>query len=295
MSADSRRPFPAVDYNPPAPKNLTWSPSAPESRGSGARPTVSVVIPTLNEAGNLPHVLPHIPKWVTEIIIVDGNSTDGTVEVARSLIPNVRIVVEPRRGKGLALRRGFAAANGEIIVMMDADGSTNPAEIGDFVRLLRNGAEFVKGSRYLQGAGTLDITPLRDLGNRGFTSMVRLLFGGRYSDLCYGYCAFWAHVLPRLQLDADGFEIETMMNIRALKARLTIVEVHSTELNRIHGTSNLRTFRDGWRVLLTIMRERLTPVMPHMALAELPPEVQLKWDASQAALRAGNSHELHDA
>jgi glycosyltransferase involved in cell wall biosynthesis len=281
------------------PEALEWPPKA-ELRSRTAPPTISVVIPTLNEAANLPHVLPHIPKWVTEIIIVDGNSTDGTVEVARALHPDVRIIVEPVRGKGLALRRGFAAATGEIIVMMDADGSTNPEEIGDFVRLLCNGADFVKGSRYLQGAGTLDITPLRDLGNRGFTYMVRLLFGGRYSDLCYGYCAFWARVLPRLQLDADGFEIETMMNIRALKAGLMIFEVHSIELNRIHGTTNLRTFRDGWRVLCTIVRERLTvarpqAALPHAALAESPAELQLEWDASQTALRGGGFHETHDA
>jgi glycosyltransferase involved in cell wall biosynthesis len=222
-----------------------------------SRPTVSVVIPTLNEAENLPHVLPHVPAWVDEVLVVDGRSTDDTIAVAKALRPDVRIVLEPAKGKGVALRSGFAAATGDIVVMLDADGSMNPDEIGGFVRQLRDGADFVKGSRFLQGAGSSDISWLRHLGNWGFTVLVRVLFGGRYSDLCYGYAAFWRSVVPVLELDGDGFEIETQMNIRALRARLRIIEVPSFEDERVHGESNLRTFPDGWRVLRTIFREFL--------------------------------------
>lgn len=221
------------------------------------RPSVSVIVPTLNEAENLPIVLPRIPHWVKEIIVVDGHSTDGTVEVARQLRPDIRIVLESQRGKGAALRAGFAAAEGDIIVMMDADGSTEPEEMGLFVRYLVDGADFVKGSRFMQGAGTEDISVLRSLGNNVFTLMVKHLFGGRYTDLCYGYSAFWADVLPYLELDGIGFEIETMMNIRALRVGCRIVELPSFEAKRIHGFSNLRTFPDGLRVLRTIMKERL--------------------------------------
>jgi hypothetical protein len=85
---------------------------------------------------------------------------------------------------------------------------------------------------------------------------VRLLYGGAFSDLCYGYNAFWREVLPDLDLDCDGFEIETLMNIRVFTAGLRIIEVPSFEADRIHGQSNLRTIPDGWRVLKTIMRER---------------------------------------
>lgn len=220
---------------------------------------VSVIIPTLNEAKNLPNLLPHLPRWIDEVVIVDGRSTDGTVEVAKSLLPDALIVKEPRKGKGVALRSGFEAATGDILVMMDADGSMNPAEIGLFVRHLRDGADFVKGSRFLQGAGSSDISWLRQLGNLGFTVLVRWLYGGRYSDLCYGYAAFWRTVVPDLALDGDGFEIETQMNIRALRARLRIIEVPSFEFDRQHGESNLRTFPDGWRVLKTIFREWFRP------------------------------------
>jgi glycosyltransferase involved in cell wall biosynthesis len=236
---------------------------ARHARGTATRTTarVSVVIPALNEAKNLPHVLPFIPVGVHEVILVDGRSSDGTIDVARALLPGIRIVRELRPGKGAALCAGFRAAEGEIIVALDADGSTDPMEIPRFVEALLGGADFAKGSRFLANGGSTDISRLRAFGNLGFVALVRVLFGGRYTDLCYGYNAFWKSVLPTLDLDGAGFEIETMMNVRALRAGLRITEVPSFERSRIHGVSNLRTFRDGWQVLLTILRERL-PARP---------------------------------
>jgi glycosyltransferase involved in cell wall biosynthesis len=221
-------------------------------------PSVSVVIPTLNEARNLPSLLPRIPHWVQEIIIVDGCSRDQTVEVACRLRRDVRIVMERRRGKGVALESGFAAARGDIIVMLDADGSMAPEEIIFFVGALMSGADFAKGSRFLQGAGTDDMSPFRMLGNWALTKAVCLLYGGCFSDLCYGYIAFWRRHLPVLRCDCPGFEIETLLNIRAMKQRLKVVEVASFEALRISGTSNLRAIPDGWRILKTIIREFFT-------------------------------------
>jgi glycosyltransferase involved in cell wall biosynthesis len=215
---------------------------------------VSVVVPAKNEAKNLPHVLPRMPEWVDEVLLVDGNSTDDTREVARRLLPSIQIVQQEGRGKGAALRSGFAAATGDIIVMLDADGSTDPAEIPAFVGPLLAGADFAKGSRFAQGGGTSDMSTVRRLGNWAFVKLVQACFGGRFTDLCYGYNAFWARTLPVLALDGDGFEIETIMNVRALQ-RLRVVEVPSFEADRIHGTSNLRTFPDGWRVVKAIGRE----------------------------------------
>jgi glycosyltransferase involved in cell wall biosynthesis len=225
-------------------------------RRNQARPTVSVVIPALNEAPNLPFVLPRIGSWVDEVILVDGYSQDATCLVARTLLPEIRVVKQLGRGKGAALRSGFEAAEGDIIVMLDADGSTDPREIPLFVGALASGAEFVKGTRFVQGAGTADMSRLRRFGNRLLVFAVRLLFGGRCSDLCYGYMAFWKRVLPQLDLDVDGFEIETQMSLKALSRGLRVAEVPSFEFRRIHGKSNLRTVRDGWRVLKTILRER---------------------------------------
>jgi Glycosyl transferase family 2 len=219
------------------------------------RPRVSVVVPALNEERNLPFVLPMIGAWVDEVILVDGHSNDRTCDVARSLLPEVRVVEQPARGKGAALRAGFGAAEGDIIVMLDADGSTDPREIPLFVGALVAGADFVKGNRFAQGAGTADMSRLRRVGNALLVFAVRLLFGGRCSDLCYGYMAFWKRVLPRLDLDAEGFEIETQMSVKALGTGLRVVEVPSFEFRRLHGKSNLRTVPDGWRVLKTILRE----------------------------------------
>jgi hypothetical protein len=95
-----------------------------------------------------------------------------------------------------------------------------------------------------------------------------LLFGGGYTDLCYGYNAFWSWVVPVLDLDCSGFEVETMMNVRALRAGLTVGEVPSFEHQRVYGVSNLRTVRDGMRVLRTIVKERLRP-----APMQVPPGV----------------------
>jgi glycosyltransferase involved in cell wall biosynthesis len=220
------------------------------------RPLISIVIPTLNEEPNLPFVLPRIGRWVFEVVLVDGRSTDGTLEMAKALYPGIRIVHQSGQGKGAALRSGFEAARGDIVVMLDADGSTDPAEIPAFVGALLAGAEFVKGTRFAQGAGTADMSRIRVLGNRCFVLLVRLLFGGRFSDLCYGYIAFWRRVLPELDLDSNGFEIETQMSVQALRAGLRIAEVPSFEHRRIHGKSNLRTIPDGWRVLKTIFHER---------------------------------------
>jgi hypothetical protein len=260
---------------------------ARHDRGITTQPgvRVSVVIPALNEARNLPHVLPLIPADVHEVILVDGRSSDDTIDVARALLPDIRIVRELRPGKGAALCAGFRAAEGEIIVALDADGSTDPREIPQFVDALLGGADFAKGSRFLPNGGSTDISRLRAFGNLGFVGLVRVLFGGRYTDLCYGYNAFWKSVLPTLDLDGAGFEIETMMNVRALRAGLRITEVPSFERSRIHGVSNLRTFRDGWAVLMTILRERLPARPSSMAWASVLSFDEAAWSGAGPAPR----------
>lgn len=217
---------------------------------------VSVIIPARNEAPNLRHVLPHIPACVTEVILVDGHSSDDTVAVAQNLIPNIRIVRQIGRGKGDAIRTGLAVSTGDIVVLLDADGSADPMEIPRFIATLQAGNDFAKGSRFIKGGGSHDITLLRRAGNNVLIWLVNILFKTRFTDLCYGYNAFWKHCLDSIEIDTDGFEIETLINIRMHLAGLTIAEVPSVEYQRIHGLSNLNAIRDGWRILKLILHER---------------------------------------
>ncbi|GHH49233.1 hypothetical protein GCM10018773_44560 [Streptomyces candidus] len=218
-------------------------------------PPVSVVIPAMNEAENLPYVFKTLPEWIHEVVLVDGNSTDDTVRVARELWPDVKVVRQTGKGKGDALIAGFAACTGDIIVMVDADGSADGAEIVSYVSALVSGADFAKGSRFANGGGTDDMTAIRKLGNWVLCAVVNAKFGARYTDLCYGYNAFWRHCLDKIDLDCTGFEVETLMNIRVVKAGLRVQEIPSHEYERIHGLSNLSAVRDGLRVLRVILKE----------------------------------------
>ncbi|WP_261556404.1 glycosyltransferase family 2 protein [Frankia tisae] len=246
---------------------------APRVHLSPSGPRVSVIIPAMNEARNLPWLARRMPAGLHEIVLVDGRSVDDTVAVARSLWPGLRVLTQTRRGKGNALACGFHAATGDLIVMIDADGSMDPGEIPYFVAALEAGADYVKGSRFVAGAGSTDITRLRATGNRALNLLTNWSHGSRYTDLCYGYNAFWRRILPVLGLDdgqaadsadsaesnrkrwGDGFEIETLINIRAHVARLRIAEIASFESSRLHGRSNLNATSDGLRVLRTIAVE----------------------------------------
>lgn len=246
-----------------APRN---APLAGRPRRS-TNPTISIVIPARNEAKNLEMVLPELPR-VDQLILVDGNSVDDTMEVAQRLQPDITLVQQTRTGKGNALACGFEAAKGDIIVMFDADGSADPAEIPAFVAALLSGADFAKGTRFHQDGGSDDITVLRKVGNAFLSKLANLAFGTKFSDLCYGYNAFWRDIVPLLNLPpvdhvtsgtrvpwGDGFEIETLLNCRVAATALSIIEVPSVERPRIFGDTNLRTFADGTRVLRTILAE----------------------------------------
>ncbi|MFE7973286.1 glycosyltransferase family 2 protein [Streptomyces shenzhenensis] len=249
MSSVLRPPTSGQDPSKPGPYR-------PISSHLAIAPPVSVVIPAMNEAENLPYVFRTLPAWIHEVVLVDGNSSDDTVAVARRLWPGVRVVGQRGRGKGDALITGFGACTGDIIVMVDADGSADGQEIVSYVSALVSGADFAKGSRFANGGGTDDMTFVRKLGNWALCAVVNRKFGARYTDLCYGYNAFWRHCLDRIDLDCTGFEVETLMNIRVVKAGLRVQEIPSHEYLRIHGTSNLRAVRDGLRVLKVILKER---------------------------------------
>jgi glycosyltransferase involved in cell wall biosynthesis len=248
---------------------------------------VSLVIPVRNEARNIAWVLEQIADDVHEIILVDGDSTDATLITARSYRPDVKVVAQQGVGKGSALRTGFLAATGDIIVMMDADGSMAPQEIRHYLHFLANGYDFVKGSRFIGGGGSLDITPFRRLGNRFLLGVFNTLYGAELTDLCYGFCAFHRRYLDLLDLTATGFEIEAEMTVRAVQAGLRIAEVPSLEMPRRAGKSNLRAIRDGKRVLETTVRGRR--VRPARNVRPFIHDLGANALASEAAAGSGSS------
>lgn len=228
-------------------------------------PRISVVIPARDEAANLPGVLSALPGGLHEVILVDGDSRDGTVRTARRARPDIRVMCQAGHGKGNALACGILACTGDVVVTLDADGSADPAEIPDFVAALVEGADYVKGSRFLPGGGSSDLTVLRRLGNAALVFVMNRVYRTGFSDLCYGYNAFWTRCVDALDLReiaraeprfGDGFEIETVLAARAATARLRFAEVPSYERDRRFGVSHLRTWSDGRRVLRAIVRER---------------------------------------
>jgi glycosyltransferase involved in cell wall biosynthesis len=247
---------------------------------------VSLVIPAMNEARNIGWVLGRLPSSIDEVILVDGNSVDDTVAVSRAIRPDIRVVGQERRGKGAALRAGFEAARGDIIVMIDADRSMDPAEIRRFLALIDEGYDLVKGSRFTSGGGTQDMEAVRRRGNAALRGLVNRLYGTRFTDLCYGYMAFRRSHLQVLALQADGFEIETEIIVRAVRNGLRVGEVPSFELPRAYGDSNLNTWRDGMRVLRVMLRHRFAgpratagALAPALAEAPAPLDEPLPADA----------------
>jgi len=242
---------------------------------------VSVVIPAMNEEKNIGWVLERMPANVDEIILVDGNSMDDTIAVSRAIRPDIRVVGQDRPGKGAALRAGFAAARGDYIVMIDADRSMDPVEIQRYTDLLDQDHDLVKGSRFMDGGGTTDMEFIRKLGNGVLRGLVNGLFRTDFTDLCYGFFAFRRNRLDDMALCSDGFEIETELVVRAIKAGLRIGEVPSFESPRAFGESNLNTWRDGTRVLRELMRHRLMRRDPAQARVASPePAVMVPAEAA---------------
>lgn len=237
---------------------------------NGQHQSTTVVVPTFNEAKNVGHVLSSLPDGIDEVILVDGHSSDGTVEAAREARNDIKVIFQTRRGKGNAMVAGFYSASGDRIVAIDADGSMEPAEIPRFLKAMDDGAHYVRGSRFMGDGGSTDITPVRYAGNQALNFLANAICATRFTDLCYGYVAFRRSVLDLMRFPdpfdkhlgnvwGDGFEIETLMAIRAAKAGLRIAEVPSFEANRLNGVSNLHTFRDGARCLKTLVAEGVAP------------------------------------
>ena len=220
------------------------------------RPTITVLVCTFNEEENLPNMLPKIPEWVDEVLLVDGRSSDNSVEAAKRLRPGIHILYQPGKGKGDALRYGIQSAKGDIIVTLDADDTTDPAEMHKFIEPLLKGYDFAKGSRF--ALRLPHNKPWhRILGNWIIVMTFNIVFFTKHTDLCSGYNAFWRKAMKRVNLwSADDFEDEPLINARVRKAGLKVIEVGHLDRGRHGGVSKAPSWRQGFKAIKTILRER---------------------------------------
>lgn len=221
-------------------------------------PNIALIIPTLNEEKNIRAILAELKQLgYDQILVVDGNSKNGTVKAAKD--GGAHVFTQSGKGKGVALRQAFNhdAIDFDFVVIMDADGSMNPKEISVLTNALASGAHVAKASRFLPSAFTEDMSLIRRIGNTFLVSLVNMLWSTNYTDLCYGFAAFRKDVIVKLRplLKSRNFEIEAEVFIKLKRLGLTVVEVPSGELRRKHGKSNLHSFKDGFRILRIILAE----------------------------------------
>jgi hypothetical protein len=247
---------------PPAPRH-------PTTPGRRLSPSLTVVIPALNEEHNLPLILQNLPP-VDEVVVVDGRSHDDTMAIAREVRPDAVVIRQTRSGKGNALVCGFAASTGDIIVTLNADGSADPGELPRFVDALLSGAEAAHGSRLRPGGDHRDAGALERIGHGLLCRVVNLFLGTRFTDLSCGYNAYWRESLPALDLPTpdvrggrrglawgEGSEIDTLITLRLAAQGIRMVEVATIGYPRLDGDRPRRVLPAALRVLRTAWTEFL--------------------------------------
>ncbi len=254
---------------PPSPQ-----PSA-TSRDGRSSPTVSVVIPAVDQAAVLPHVLRALPP-VDEVIVVDRGPAGDTAAAARAARPGTHVVRQTRSGTGNALACGIAACRSDIVVMLNADGTTDPSEIPRFVDALRAGADVAHGSRFRPGGGDLTGGRAERAAAAVLSRVVNAFLGTRCTDPTWGYNAYRREALHVLDLPGpdvpglrrgrrawgDGPEIAPLSIVRAAVEGLRVVEVASVGHPRMHGDARRDLFHRvllAVRVLLTELLLRRRP------------------------------------
>ncbi len=220
---------------------------------------ISVLLPAFDEAMTIGPLVrgcfAHTPS-PCEVLVVDDGSTDDTATLAEAA--GARVLRLPgNRGKGVAVREGLAAARGDVVVMLDADGQDDPAEIPSLLAALTDDVDMVVGSRFRGQFGAGSITPLNYAGNRFLTFVLNVLFATHMTDTLAGFKALRVSRLRGLRFEARRYDIEVELLVRLLRAGARVIEIPVRRAARVHGTSRLDSFRDGTRVLGRIVRLRL--------------------------------------
>ena len=216
---------------------------------------VSVVIPTLNEAGNIRETVTTIHKEVAspkEIIIVDGNSTDGTKEIVKDM-KFCKLIVEPRRGYGLALRTGFKHAKGDVIIMVDGDGTYEVGHINLLLNtLLKNNAELCQATRMYDLRKAMGFTNF--VANKIITFCFDFFYSQFLSDTQSGFRAISRSALEKVDLYENDMAFATEMLVQFAKKDFKIVEVPSSYRARKYGIPKMRRIKSGIEIFTTMVK-----------------------------------------
>ncbi len=217
-------------------------------------PEVSLVLFTLNEIDGMRAIMPQIKKeWYDELLIVDGGSTDGTIEYAKE--HGYFIFVQKEKGAGAAFREAMQRVTKEIVVIFSPDGNSLPEAIPLLVEKIHEGFDLVIASRYLKGAKSLDDDPVTAFGNWMFTHLTNLLFHSRCTDTLVMYRAFRKKILNTLAINTKTPCWGSLMLMRAIKQKLSIAEIPASEPKRIGGTRKMNPLRNGIAELYILFRE----------------------------------------
>ena len=215
---------------------------------------VTLIIFTWNEIDGMRAIMPQIKKeWYDELIIVDGGSTDGTIEYAQE--NGYPIFVQKERGAGAAFRESIAKATGDIVVIFSPDGNSVPEKIPELVAKLKEGNDIVIASRYLGGAKSYDDDIVTTFGNWFFTRLMNLMFGSKITDVFVMFRAYRKEALDKLNINTNDCSWGSLILIRATKKKLKIAEIPGDEPARIGGVRKMSPLGNGSRELRAFLKE----------------------------------------
>ena len=213
-----------------------------------------VVIPTLNEIHGVKVIMPQVKKeWAEEFVFVDGGSTDGTMEEAKRM--GFKVIHQKTRGVGNAYRIGVEATKSDYILFFSPDGNDEPQEIPKLIQKIKEGYDIVHISRFSKNSINKDAGPVTGFGNRMFTFLVNVFFGGHLTDALTGYIILRREVMLALKTDGQRETTEQQICIRALKTGRTIIEIGGNEPQRTGGQRKMRPLFTGSQLSAQIIKE----------------------------------------